>query len=136
PLGTVIASLLTPVEFAKEVGDSETFDVKTSKWTLADGKSVSGTYWAKLRGNATVPNLCGVFLRGKNNGKFLVGREKNQSNKQRDDIEDIELGAYKDDIVGPHRHIVRAFDSKGTVPGSSIWWDGGKGFVVRADDQL
>lgn len=49
PVGTIIASLLQPSEFAKEVGDPETFDLKSSKWTLADSEPISGTRWAALR---------------------------------------------------------------------------------------
>ena len=121
PVGTVVASLLQPAEFAKEVGDPETFDIKGSKWTLADGKSVSGTRWAALRGNAPVPNLCGVFLRGKNNGK-------------RADVKETDLGQFSPDTVGPHEHNVRFYDPSGTGKGgASIWWDGGKPFKVEKD---
>jgi hypothetical protein len=123
PVGTVVASLLDPAEFAKEVGDPETFDIKASKWTLADGKSVSGTRWATLRGNAPVPNLCGVFLRGKNNGK-------------RTDVKEIELGQFTPDTVGPHDHNVRFYDPTGTAHGASILWDGGKGFKVEKNSDF
>lgn len=93
PVGTVIASLLTPAEFANAVGDPDTFDLSRSKWTLADGKTASGTAWAKLRGDEPVPNLCGVFLRGKNNGK-------------RENVREMDLGKYDPDIVGPHQHTI------------------------------
>lgn len=53
PVGTVVASLLTEVEFAKEVKDPDNFDLAKSKWTLADGKTVSGTKWASLRAKLT-----------------------------------------------------------------------------------
>jgi hypothetical protein len=105
PVGTVIASLLDEREFAKAVGDPDDFDTRTSKWTLADGKTVPGTEWAKLRVNSPVPNLCGVFLRGKNNSKFLVGKSpQDVFNRRRKDIEEIALGDYRDDSVGPHQH--------------------------------
>jgi hypothetical protein len=118
PVGTIVASLLQPSEFAKEVGDPETFDLEGSRWTLADGKSVSGTRWAALRGDAAVPNLCGVFLRGKNNRK-------------RPDVKEVELGQFSLDTVGPHNHNVRFFDPSGVGPGASILWDGGKRFTVK-----
>jgi len=94
PVGTVVASLLDSKEFPSEVGDPATYDVKASKWTLADGKSVSGTRWAELRGDAPVPNLCGMFLRGKSNGK-------------RSGVEEIELGKEQSDSVDQHQHNVR-----------------------------
>jgi hypothetical protein len=54
---------------------------------------VSGTHYAELRGNASLPNLCGVFLRGKNNGS-------------RNDVPEIDLGKYQPDTVGPHQHKI------------------------------
>jgi hypothetical protein len=123
PIGTVVASLLKPPEFAKEVGDPDTFDVTKSKWTLADGKSVSGTRWAALRANASIPNLCGVFLRGMNN-------------KTRTDVKEVELGDFTPDTVGPHTHNVRYLDPNApeTRVGASILWDGGKRFTVGPND--
>ncbi len=125
PVGTVIASLLKPSEFAKAVGDPDTFDVTKSRWTLADGKSVSGTRWAALRANASVPNLCGVFLRGKNNSK-------------RPDVKELELGDFASDTVGPHKHYVRYYDPNAPEAqvGASILWDGGKRFTVRPNDDF
>jgi hypothetical protein len=105
PVGSVVASLLDAGEFAKAVGDPENFDLTKSRWTLADGKPAPGTDWAMLRSNAPVPNLCGVFLRGKSNGKFLLGKaQKDATGNDRKDIDDIVLGDYRDDTVGPHRH--------------------------------
>jgi hypothetical protein len=123
PVGTVVASMLKPSEFAKEVGDPDTFDLKNSKWTLADGKSVSGTRWAALRSDAAVPNLCGVFLRGKNNGK-------------RTDVKEFELSEFAPDTVGPHEHNVRFYDPGAPESrlGASIWWDGGKRFTVGVNE--
>jgi hypothetical protein len=124
PVGTVVASLLTPVEFAKEVGDPASFDVKTSKWTLANGKSVSGTRWAELRADAPVPNLCGMFLRGKNHGKDP-------------NLAEIDLGQPQADSVGQHKHIQRVFDP--SAPdlkervGGGILWNGGYRFTDKVD---
>jgi hypothetical protein len=121
PVGTIIASLLTPAEFAKETGDPDNFDVIKSNWTLADGKTVSGTRWASLRANAPVPNLCGIFLRGKNNGK-------------REGIEEIPLGDYRADTVGPHNHDLKL--SNPTLPGGGLLWDGGKGHSQGPSDLI
>src|ERR1019366_6827966 len=95
PIGTVVASLLAQAEFAKESGDPDNFDVTKSKWTLADGKAVSGTGWAALRDNAPVPDLRGVFLRGKKNSS-----KREEMNK-----------------VGPHQHAIMVSNSNGT-PGA------------------
>ena len=71
PVGSVVPSLLTPGQFAKEAGDPPTFDLKQSKWTLADDKGrVPGTHYAELTGNSPIPDLRGLFLRGKNDGRM------------------------------------------------------------------
>lgn len=111
PVGTVIASLLNQTEFAQATGDPDDFDVTKSKWTLADGKTVHGTAWAKLRSDGPVPNLCGVFLRGKNNGK-------------REGLEEVSLGDYRPDTVGPHSHELKL--SNPQLPGGGLLWDGGR----------
>ena len=96
PVGSIIPSSLNPVEFAREAGDPSTFDLNKSKWTLADGKSVSGTHYAELSGNAPVPDLRGVFLRGKNNG-----RADGHGNPQ-----ELNLGDFQDDQFQDHVHEI------------------------------
>ena len=97
PVGTVVASILDPVEFAKAAGDPDNFDLVKSKWKLADGSSVPGTDYAKLRGIKPLPNLCGVFLRGKKNNSAQIEMK---------DVEEIDLGFYRGDKVGPHTHSI------------------------------
>jgi hypothetical protein len=94
PVGSIIPSLLNVSEFAKEAGDPSTFDLSASKWTLADGKSVPGTHYAELTGNAPLPDLRGVFLRGKNNGR-TDGRGNSQ---------ELNLGDFQDDQFQDHVH--------------------------------
>lgn len=94
PVGTIISSVLDQTEFAKQAGDPATFDLITSKWTLADGKLVSGSHYAEVRANAPVPDLRGVFLRGKNNG-----RPDGRGNPQ-----ELGLGEYQDDQFQDHVH--------------------------------
>jgi hypothetical protein len=108
PIGTVVASLLAQAEFAKESGDPDNFDVTKSKWTLADGKAVSGTGWAALRDNAPVPDLRGVFLRGKKNSS---------KREEMKNVGDFALGEYQADKVGPHQHAIMVSNSNGT-PGA------------------
>ena len=94
PVGTIIASILTPQQFAKEVGDSPSLDIK-NKWTLADGKKVLGSDYVTVRGVEDVPDLCGIFLRGKKNS--------DQRNETKD-IPELALGEFRPDTVGPHTH--------------------------------
>jgi hypothetical protein len=95
PIGSIVPSLLTPVQFAKEAGDPPTFDLIKSKWTLADDKGkVPGTRYAELTENSAIPDVRGTFLRGKNNGR-RDGRE-NPENK--------ELGEFQDDQFQDHVH--------------------------------
>lgn len=94
PVGSIVPSLLEPAAFAKEAGDQPTFDLTKSRWTLADGKPVPGTRYAELTGNAPVPDLRGIFLRGKNNGR-ADGRQNPQ---------ELNLGQYQDDQFQDHIH--------------------------------
>lgn len=64
PVGTIVASQLPPVEFAKATGETEGDDFSKRTWILADGRKVTGTVFAKLTGDKAVPDLRGVFLRG------------------------------------------------------------------------
>ena len=64
PVGTVVASLLPPVEFAKATGETEGDEYLKRTWIFADGQKVPGTAFAKLTGDKPVPELRGMFLRG------------------------------------------------------------------------
>jgi hypothetical protein len=59
PIGTVIASMLTPVQMTTKVGNT---------WVLADG-SAATTEYTDATGEANIPYLRGVFLRGLNEGR-------------------------------------------------------------------
>jgi len=68
PVGTIISSMLDPVNFARAVGDPLNFDPNTSKWVAADEETkIPGTKYAELTGNREIPDLQGMFLRGLNN---------------------------------------------------------------------
>jgi hypothetical protein len=70
PVGTLLASMLQPKQFAAGVGDPSDYDPKKSQWTLADDKGpMPGTKWAELTDNKPVPDLRGLFLRGANHGR-------------------------------------------------------------------
>ena len=63
PAGTIVYSMLDEHTFRQEMGAGE-------NWIMADGRSIvgQGTRYEQL-GFTHVPNLCGVFVRGKNNGR-------------------------------------------------------------------
>lgn len=62
PVGSILDSMLTEVQFQAQwnVG-----------WILADGRSVVGSRYHTLTGHTVAPDLRGMFLRGKDNGRGL-----------------------------------------------------------------
>lgn len=68
PVGTVVASMVEPKEFAKLVGDKTNFDTRTSQWVPADGRSVAGSRYASVV-TSTAPDLRGIFIRGLNHSE-------------------------------------------------------------------
>jgi hypothetical protein len=64
PVGTVVSSILSPIDFAVATGETEGDDIKNRKWILADGESVLGTEYSKTTHNKVAPDLRGMFLRG------------------------------------------------------------------------
>lgn len=86
PVGSVVASMLTESQFQTERG---------THWVLADGRSVAGSKFATLFGSSTLPDLRGVFLRGKNNSR--------SDGKQNPDGE-VALGVYSADKFTSHTH--------------------------------
>lgn len=83
PVGSVIDSMLTESQFQGEshVG-----------WVLADGRSVVGSRYASITGAGTIPDLRGVYTRGKDNGRGL------------DPDGDPALGNFRSDQVAAHTH--------------------------------
>lgn len=81
PVGTVVPSLLTESQFQSELG---------THWVLADGRNVTGTRFASLFGSNTLPDMRGVFLRGKDNG---AGKDSERA-----------LGNYQTDAFQGHQH--------------------------------
>ena len=64
-------------------------------WVLADGRSVTGSAYATITGTTAIPDMRGLFLRGKNNGRT-------DGNKNPDG--DLGLGAIQGDQIVSHVH--------------------------------
>lgn len=94
PVGTVIHSMLTTAQFASEYGDN---------WVLADGRSATGTRYAAVTGLSTIPDMRGVFLRGK-------GATYNPDG-------DLALGTYSTDKYLSHAHTVTMWSGAGGSSG-------------------
>lgn len=87
-VGDIIQSMLTEEQFIAENG---------AGWVLADGRSVAGTKYATLIG-ASVPDLRGRFLRGKNYTRVSGGNPDG----------DLNLGQEQGDQYKSHDHNVAA----------------------------
>ena len=99
PVGTIIHSMLSTTQFASEYGDN---------WVLADGRSVTGTRYAAVTGNSTIPDMRSTFLRGKDNSRGL------------NPDGDLALGTFTSDKLGSHSHGLAknlgAAGSSGIIP--------------------
>lgn len=88
PVGSIIHSMLTEAQFQTEIGNvSPPF-----LWILADGRSVLGSTYNTVTGNANAPDLRGTFLRGKDDGRGL------------NPDGDLTLGTYTADKFASHTH--------------------------------
>lgn len=80
PIGTVIQSMLTETQIQNNYGPG---------WILMDGRSVSGSKYHTLTGNATIPDARGRYARFKDNGagtdpngETPLGNVRSDQNKQ------------------------------------------------------
>jgi hypothetical protein len=68
PVGTIVSSILTPEQYAIEVGDDASCATvstnSTCQWAYANGRTVTGSRYASIT-NIPFPNLQDQFLRGK-----------------------------------------------------------------------
>lgn len=60
-VGDIAVSFFTEEQFQQVRGDTS--------WVLADGRNVAGSKWSQITGTAFIPDMRGMFLRGKNNGR-------------------------------------------------------------------
>lgn len=94
-VGDVKTSMLTEVQYQSEMD---------STWVLADGRNVAGSDYQSITGSATIPDLRGKFLRGKNNGRNPYDGNANPNG-------DLALGVESVDMLKGHTHNVRFFGS-------------------------
>jgi hypothetical protein len=90
PVGSVVYSMLDGVTFSTQQPAGQT-------WILADGRSIAGLNlsYETLTRTVIIPNLLGVFIRGKNNGR-------NDGNQNPDG--DLALGQFTADRFQSHDH--------------------------------
>lgn len=102
-VGQIRTALLTESQFQLENGMG---------WILADGRNVAGSRFSTLFGANTVPDLRGVALRGKNNGR-------SDGNQNPDG--DLALGLYQADMYASHSHYMslRVYGVEGSDDGGS-----------------
>lgn len=107
PVGAIIDSMLTESQFAGQL------PAGSGTWVPADGRNVSGSAYSTLTTFATVPDLRGIFRRGKNNGR-------SDGNQNPDG--DLALGTYSADKFISHTHTyddVQTFVSVSSGTGQS-----------------
>ena len=96
PVGTVVASLLSPGQFSESVGDPAVFNPEKSRWVLADARNdISRSKLSRIVGKSKTPDLRGMFLRGANDGR---------SDGLQDPEGDRDPGNYQPDSVKRHSH--------------------------------
>ncbi len=102
-LGEVITSILDYDTFSATYGDSEDFNVYTSKWAPADGRNIEGSVYAFLSRQIAVPDFRGMFLRGLNSMAPDRG-EMGLIANQRDPEANRNVGEFQLDALQGHWH--------------------------------
>jgi len=102
PVGTVVASFLSPEQFAGLTGEQLTDDPADRTWILADGREAAGSDYAKAANRKAVPDLRGMFIRGLNAGR--ADGKQDPGNVLKAPAYDRYPGHYQADIVGRHGH--------------------------------
>jgi hypothetical protein len=85
-VGDIVQSMLTEAQFQT---------LRGVNWVLMDGRSVTGSTYETITGEANIPDVRGTYLRSKDNGRGL------------DPDGDPNLGAYQEDQFQGHRHSQR-----------------------------
>jgi hypothetical protein len=96
PVGSIVPSMLNENQFKAQVGDPSTFSSSSSKWTLADGRAISGSTYSTVTSQSTAPDLRGMFLRGLNAGRSDGNQDPDGGSRT--------IGNYQADQVKSHNH--------------------------------
>lgn len=101
-IGAIQSAILTEAQFQSQFG---------AGWVLADGRSVTGSKYHSLTANTVIPDLRGVVLRGRNNGR---------SDGNQNPAGELTLGTFQNDALQGHKHqfttINDDFNSSGGNP--------------------
>lgn len=98
PVGSVVDAVLTEAQFQAQNGTG---------WVLADGRTVTGSAYATITGNSTIPDFRGITRRAKNNGR---------NDGTEDETGDHTLGSYQTSHVQGHNHAWYYDDGNNGVP--------------------
>lgn len=127
PVGTIIASLLSPEQMYSEGGDL---------WVPADGRNALPAWrYTRLTGDTKLPDLRGMFLRGVNDSDKGVRTDGKQ-----DPDDHRKPGSEQSDGLAAHGHPLSlkalgfAQDITGTPFGSNLFTEGG--FNKRVDNAI
>ena len=85
-IGDVIHAFLSEVDFQAQ---------RHAGWVLADGRDVTGSKYHTVTGNTTIPDVRGLALRAKNNGR-------SDGNENPDG--DLAIGTFQDHSFTSHNH--------------------------------
>lgn len=109
-VGQIVSAMLSEAQFRAVHG---------TNWILSDGRSVAGSNYALVTGSTTVPDLRGVALRGKNNGR---------SDGAQNPDGDLTLGTYQGDNFASHTHTA-GYNGNGTSGNQAGYASGDLGVV-------
>ncbi|MEL0046835.1 MAG: hypothetical protein VW995_18890 [Deltaproteobacteria bacterium] len=102
PVGSIVPSMLNENQFKAQIGDPSTFSSSSSKWTLADGRAISGSTYSTVTSQPNAPDLRGMFLRGLNAGRSDGNQDPEGGSRT--------IGNYQADQVRSHNHNNGSFD--------------------------
>jgi hypothetical protein len=86
PVGSVMHAMLTEAQFQAQA---------STKWVLADGRNITGSTYHQVSGFTNVPDLRGVFARGRN-----FNRDTDFGNS----LGDLGVNTYRTDWLQLHTH--------------------------------
>lgn len=129
PIGMIVPSMLTETQFQAINGTS---------WVLAAGQSVAGSVYATVTGNAAAPDLRGMTLRGKNNGRADgsqdPGGERNLGDFQNHAFQTHGHSATSSDSGHSHREFGRYSGAVGGTYGLTAFAAAGTPLVDSGDN--